>query len=775
MDIHFPGLSLPEGCTEFGIGTLRKISLLYLREALLKLTIACIKNDNSKDGGKAFRSGHELPDHSSFKTQEVVLHLESLVSKLFPTSPCKTKEESTPVTPAAAVASTAAATATTTAAPTETLASSSSVSADSNSVDASGFESICAGFTSVVKVLVEARDIASLIGAAQQVHLLKDEYIKLLTGESPVHKPEGFFKYSSRSDRLAVTWDTKFGGEFMIAVVRLLQYQREEQRRLSLMESLIVHLAYVMLMEGSIPRYQRSRFLGTSGFRHFTQTYMSLTDPGDGHILGTTMKSAWMQGVIVHVEHLERPKHLPRDQIESYRVPSILDFAKVRIHVGPAAPTTYFVGRMVKDGGNFEMDFLKAVHLTAAAIAAAFVHGAAECKVAMDGLTAKQAIRYMRALVAHVMRKRRQYLSCAFNINTPLTDDLSSGAGGVARLITDRTQIADLAITLACEGGFDKVTWDGASDVYPSTCILRQLSFPAALRLVHEAHKSGLLTYFSAGFKFDHIENAVYTGVDGVGIGGAQVLRYMDHETGMHGPYQEENIDRILSERDKAANALRGRGVALLCRLDRMLYEGSISEDEALHAEQLFHALASLDPSQPPQDDTHRANVERAAELKTDSGKTSAPAYASANNPGSSSAVIMIDPQEAAEIDRLMKENMALAARALDTNRQIVLDKLDLLRRIVELPDDGEMPMLGLANRLLGSRAPILAKCASSMQQWDEWIEKLRVMASFGDDREGAVTEEYFAFPWTEFRRVHREPVVHKGRARSSSSLMQTK
>ena len=45
-----------------------------------------------------------------------------------------------------------------------------------------------------------------------------------------------------------------------------------------------------------------ARFLGTVGFRKDTQTYVSLTDPGDGHVFGTTRKSRWMRGAIVHVE-----------------------------------------------------------------------------------------------------------------------------------------------------------------------------------------------------------------------------------------------------------------------------------------------------------------------------------------------------------------------------------------------------------------------------------------------------------------------------------------
>jgi hypothetical protein len=150
--------------------------------------------------------------------------------------------------------------------------------------------------------------------------------------------------------------------------------------------------------------------------------------------------------------------------------------------------------------------------------------------------------------------------------------------------LDQRIDIATRAIEITVIGGFDKITWDGASDTYPSKCIMYQLTFEEALTIVHQAHLRGLITYFSAGFKFNEIQYAVYAGVDGIGIGGAQVLRYMDGETGMHGPYTEENIPRIMESRDEAANSFRGRGVKLLARLDAMFYEGSISEDQNIYS-----------------------------------------------------------------------------------------------------------------------------------------------------------------------------------------------
>jgi len=46
-------------------------------------------------------------------------------------------------------------------------------------------------------------------------------------------------------------------------------------------------------------------------------------------------------------------------------------------------------------------------------------------------------------------------------------------------MITDKLEIGRRGIELAALGGFDKVTWDGASDSYPSKC--ERLSSPHKL------------------------------------------------------------------------------------------------------------------------------------------------------------------------------------------------------------------------------------------------------------------------------------------------------
>lgn len=100
-----------------------------------------------------------------------------------------------------------------------------------------------------------------------------------------------------------------------------------------------------------------------------------------------------------------------------------------------------------------------------------------------------------------------------------------------------RLDIALRAIEVVLQGGFNKVTVDGASDIYPSVPLTEQLGTQQTLEFVHAAHSVGLTTYISAGFKNDNLPAAIYTGVDGIGIGGAQILRYMDNETGAQGGY----------------------------------------------------------------------------------------------------------------------------------------------------------------------------------------------------------------------------------------------
>lgn len=404
----------------------------------------------------------------------------------------------------------------------------------------------------------------------------------------------------------------------------------------------------------------------------------------------------------------------------------------MRLHTGKSAPNTvsflsltpsgrvvltlqYFVGRRVKDStsGTFAYDFIKVVNLTSAACSAAFQLGAAEAKVAMDGLTASEQVAYMRAMSGHVLRNYKQVLSAAYNLNAPLIDDLAEpivGDDGESQypILKDNTEIAKRGIELAALGGFDKVTFDGASDTYPSQCVILQISFEKALELVHLAHQAGLITYMSAGFKFNHIADAVYSGVDGIGIGGAQILRYMDSKTGHHGPYTEEFIDKIDFERDQAATSIRGRGVNLLCRLDvsksdpltrscfransqRMFYEGTITIEEEELRQPLFEALRTID----------EPTIE-----------------AMLNSP--------------------------------------------VLAQIVAMDHDGEAPVLGNARRLLRKTNSVpLLKARVADEFAPKWVKLVRDLTSLlKNPDEETLAQYYRSQPWTALREEYAKTMV---------------
>lgn len=515
-------------------------------------------------------------------------------------------------------------------------------------------------------------------------------------------------------DRLVIEWPGNLGETLLSSITTRAQTLRDTDTDPTFVDFLIFHVGYELLRSGAKLDSKDARWLGTSGFRVDTQTYVSLTDPGDGHVFGTTRKARWLRGAICHVEHLERPGNLARDEIESYRIPSIFEFARVRLHTGNAAPNTYFVGRRVRDSasGNFTLDFIKVVNLTSAACSAAFQLGSAETKVAMDGLTASEQVAYMRALSGHVLRSHKQILSAAYNLNSPFIDDLAEpNTEGNYPTISDNIAIGKRGIELAALGGFDKVTFDGAADTYPSYCVILQVTFQNALELVHLAHQAGLLTYMSAGFKFAHIADAVYSGVDGIGIGGAQILRYMDAKTGHQGPYTEEFIDRIDHERDQAANSIRGRGVQLLCRLDvssspaesqlladltiqRMSYEGSITTSEESLRQPLYEGLHSM--------------------------------------------------------------NESLISQILSN---------PILTSITSMSDDGEKPIIGTARRLLRSSAvvkdhPLLLSTASPevSSKWGKLTKDLSNLVKQGDEE--VLTQYYRSQPWTAFREEYAQHKV---------------
>ncbi len=381
--------------------------------------------------------------------------------------------------------------------------------------------------------------------------------------------------------------------DFLAEISQLIANHRDVEDDPTTDELIAIQAAYWLLdrgvhIPGAYPIW------GTSGFRD-VQTYASITDPGEGHLAGTTRDVRYLRGVIVHVEHLERGGGFTREEMEPYRVPSARTVARVRLHVGRGAPTSSYLGRPLFEG-TIANSQIKTGRTFAAAASALLADNLAEVKLAVEGLSADEAITLLATLSRETRRDpHTQVLSAAFNINSPILDDRQETIRQFGRAVwrTTPEEIGLLGIAITRGGGFGKVTWDGTSNTYPSSCVITQLTMPVALTLVHRAHEVGLLTYFSAGFRLAEVPLAVYTGVDGIGLGGAQILRYMDVESGYHGPFIHDNIGEILAVRDGAEATDRGRAAALLARLDRLYFEGSLLSSDDDIRRLLFEALLS--------------------------------------------------------------------------------------------------------------------------------------------------------------------------------------
>jgi hypothetical protein len=377
---------------------------------------------------------------------------------------------------------------------------------------------------------------------------------------------------------------------FMASVCGLLEDLRTEKRPATNDESVAIALAYDLLRQGvAVPSAYQS--IGVSGFREF-QTNLSLADPGEGHIKVTSQDLQLLRGLFVHVEHIDRDEEFDTELVEPYRLPAAVNAAKVRLNVGSHAPVTAFIGRPVFESRNVHRDLLKSVHMTASACTAMYRNGIADCKISIERMTASEAIEFMRAVVGNVLRDRnRQFLSAAFRINFPIVDDRPETVTkhGEPITLTDRIEIARLGIRLAREGGFDKVAWDGSSNVVPSIPIMEQLPLGQWVELSHYAHSAGLECYVSAGCVARHMREATYAAIDGVGVGTS--LHYIDPGTKLMGALRPEAIMEALQVRDDAAREPFGRLGRLLARMDRIHANAGLGEMEEHFRALLFQAL----------------------------------------------------------------------------------------------------------------------------------------------------------------------------------------
>lgn len=392
--------------------------------------------------------------------------------------------------------------------------------------------------------------------------------------------------------------------KYLSYIMKICKDARERSRDMKSSEMCGIWSAYTLIKKGTTLDFAYSG-LGTSGFRNGSHTLIFTTDPGEDHIRITSRSKTLMNGIAAHVEHIDRDKISSKELVEAYRLPAAINAAKVRLHIGDSVPVTAFIGRPVFENGNEEknkptnnyaMDALKSVHMSASACSAMFQNGVADCKIAIERMYLKDAVSFMKGVVGNVFRTYgKQTLAAAFNLNTPYYDDLYHPCENRkdCYVLTDPFEIAKTAIKVAVDGGFDRVTWDGASNQIPSKPIIDQLSHEQFVTLVHMAHENGLQTYFSAGLEAEHVARCVYTAVDGLGIGTS--LHFIDPETKLMGAFDPAAIEAVLNARNKAEATIKGKGAVLLAKLDRLYFEKLLTDEENEKRNQLFDAICRQD------------------------------------------------------------------------------------------------------------------------------------------------------------------------------------
>jgi uncharacterized protein (UPF0264 family) len=408
------------------------------------------------------------------------------------------------------------------------------------------------------------------------------------------NNPALWFEMSIEGDSVVLRTERLKPGSDMASVIDVVtdmldDYREQDVDRLDPSDRLALLYAYSIVEGGTVPN-QKIHPIRTDFLREYP-TYLALADPGKGHLQTTVYSKEMLQGTIVHIETIDRQGNDDRESVEPYRIPSIRDVARIRVHIGSRTPCSVFVGRPVFEGWKhgeddavrFRQGLLKAAHTVGAACSSMFYLGVAECKIGMDGLTAKQAIEVMQAITGNVIRdKSRQRLSAAFNINTPLMDDRAIDRKRVVK-VTNNVEIARLAIDLTSLGGFDKVTLDGAKDG-ESVAFLKQMNPEELIDFVHRAHERGLETYISAGMDASNIGDATRIGVGGVGMG----IRLHEDNQAKEITHIKKDVLDVLRKRNEAMNQTAGKIATILAKLDWLKSLGAITQDEDDKREDLF-------------------------------------------------------------------------------------------------------------------------------------------------------------------------------------------
>jgi hypothetical protein len=93
--------------------------------------------------------------------------------------------------------------------------------------------------------------------------------------------------------------------------------------------------------------------------------------------------------------------------------------------------------------------------------------------------------------------------------------------------------------------------------------------------------------------EIQHVPDAVYSGVDGIGIGTS--LHYFNTTSKQMGALKPDYIRKVLAARNEAAASIRGRAARLLAQLDYMYFEGSLERDDESDRWELWQAVKQND------------------------------------------------------------------------------------------------------------------------------------------------------------------------------------
>ena len=317
----------------------------------------------------------------------------------------------------------------------------------------------------------------------------------------------------------------------ILAATIAIKRARAERRRLTRDEHCLVADAERHVRNGAPPP---ARFAPLRRADHRSRrTMLSLADPGSGHLRVTLQNADLLDGVIIHQEVISRSADSRHTSlgVSAYRMIDIRQNGIIRLHAADDVPVSIYCGRPACQvpiwlesratawtfRRMYTADCISPCHLAAAVASAAFANGVADVKFNVGGLTATQAIDFMKRVRRSVDRDEQQTLSTQFSLCVSISDDRHKT--GTPKRVRHPAGIAALSIEITAAGGWDRVTLDSAGKEAPSVPVVHRLGVDVLTRWVRDAHAVGLETYISGGMTADHIPLAVQAGVDGIGMG----------------------------------------------------------------------------------------------------------------------------------------------------------------------------------------------------------------------------------------------------------------